>query len=217
MNETKLENGPAAASEGIDKTAGTSVFINSKKENIFKPIQAVSGVVQRKQPLPVLSNILFVQKGKQVTLVANDLDLQILTVAEIGEENSEMSTTISARKLTDILATLPDTNPLSFSKKGDHVVLSSGKSKFELQTISAEEFPVITEVDLEHAFTMSCLRFKYLLNMVSFACAVNNVRYFLNGVYICAENNKVRGVATDGHRLALCDLSLIHISEPTRH
>ena len=87
MNETKLENGPAAASEGIDKTAGTSVFINSKKENIFKPIQAVSGVVQRKQPLPVLSNILFVQKGKQVTLVANDLDLQILTVAEIGEEN----------------------------------------------------------------------------------------------------------------------------------
>lgn len=117
-----------------------------------------------------------------------------------------MSTTISARKLTDILATLPDTNPLSFSKKGDHVVLSSGKSKFELQTISAEEFPVITEVDLEHAFTMSCLRFKYLLNMVSFACAVNNVRYFLNGVYICAENNKVRGVATDGHRLALCDV-----------
>ena len=108
------------------------------------------------------------KKGKQVTLVANDLDLQILTVAEIGEENSEMSTTISARKLTDILATLPDTNPLSFSKKGDHVVLSSGKSKFELQTISAEEFPVITEVDLEHAFTMSCLRFKYLLNMVSF-------------------------------------------------
>ena len=85
MNETKLENGPAAVNEGIDKTAGTSVFINSKKENIFKPIQAVSGVVQRKQPLPVLSNILFVQKGKQVTLVANDLDLQILTVAEIGE------------------------------------------------------------------------------------------------------------------------------------
>lgn len=112
MDETKLDNGSAAANEGMDKAAGTSVFINSKKENIFKPIQAVSGVVQRKQPLPVLSNILFVQKGKQVTLVANDLDLQILTVAEIGEENSEMSTTISARKLTDILATLP--TPIRF-------------------------------------------------------------------------------------------------------
>lgn len=186
-----------------DKT--NTLFIQTSKENIFKPIQAVSGVVQKKQPLPVLSNILFSQKGKHVTMIANDLDIQILTVAEVGVEDADISTTISARKLNDILAALPDTNTVTFSTKGDHVVLSSGKSKFELQTISAADFPVMGEMELQHAFTMTCLRFKYLLNMVSFACAVNNVRYFLNGVYLCSENKKVRGVATDGHRLALCD------------
>lgn len=182
-----------------------TLFIQTNKENIFKPIQAVSGVVQKKQPLPVLSNILFSQKGNRVTMIANDLDIQILTFADVGVEGTDISTTISARKLNDILAALPDTNTVTFSTKGDHVVLSSGKSKFELQTISAADFPVMGEMELEHAFTMTCLRFKYLLNMVSFACAVNNVRYFLNGVYLCSKNKTVRGVATDGHRLALCD------------
>lgn len=210
MDETTLENKvveetPTSVTDEAPE-GGDRVFINAGKDTISKPISAVSGVVQRKQPLPILSNILFNQKGKTVTMVANDLDIQILTVADAGVENVNVSTTISARKLTDIFATLPDTNPVTFSTKGDHVVLSSGKSKFELQTINAAEYPVMGEMELEHAFTMSCLRLKYLLNMVSFACAVNNVRYFLNGVYLCSENNVVRGVATDGHRLALCDV-----------
>ena len=200
--------------EPAEAAPGTPVlFINGSKENIFKPIQNVSGVVQKKQPLPILSNILLAQENENVTFTATDLDIQIRTSSAIGTPNCRVSTTISSRKLNDILASLVDNSEVSFTKKGEHVLLTSGRSRFELQTLPAEDFPSMKEVKLEKAFSMPCSRFKYLLSMVSFACAVNNVRYFLNGVYICSEGTSVRAVATDGHRLALCDVDADHAYE----
>ena len=190
-----------------------SLIMRGSKESIFKPIQNVSGVVQKKQPIPILSNILVDQRGEDVTFTATDLDIQIRTKSSTGVKDSENSTTISARKLNDILASLVDGSEVSFYKKDHHVQVLSGKSKFELQTLPADDFPSMGELKLEKAFTMPSSRFKYLLSMVSFACAVNNVRYFFNGVYICSEGIGVRAVATDGHRLALCDVEAEEASE----
>lgn len=203
MADTDIQDHDPAPAKGA---SSSDLFIRGSRDNVLKPIQAVSGVVQKKHTLPVLSNILIKQKDETVTFVTTDLDIQITTEGNIGAPGSEFSTTVSAKKLCDILSSLPESSEVSLYSSKEFALLKSGRSKFELQTIKADEFPEMRLMAVEKAFTIPCDRFKYLLNMVSFACAINNVRYFLTGVYVCSEGTSIRGVATDGHRLSLCNV-----------
>lgn len=181
-------------------------FIETTRNNIIKPIQTVSGVVERKQPLPILANILIKKKGNIVSFIGTDLDIQICTESPIGIDDGDFSTTVSARKINDILSTLKDEDNITIGSKGDHLTLKSGKSKFELQTLPADDFPSMNQSEFTHGFSMPCQKFRYMLSMVYFAAAQNNIRFFLNGVLISAENQTIKAVATDGHRLALCQI-----------
>ena len=157
-------------------------FIETTRNNIIKPIQTVSGVVERKQPLPILANILIKKKGNIVSFIGTDLDIQICTESPIGIDEDDFSTTVSARKINDILSTLKDEDTITIGSKGDHLTLKSGKSKFELQTLPADGFPSMNQSEFTHGFSMPCQKFRYMLSMVYFAAAQNNIRFFLNGV-----------------------------------
>ncbi len=181
-------------------------YIETTRNNIVKPIQTVSGVVERKQPLPILANILITKKGPNVSFTGTDLDIQIRTEVQIGGDDEDFSTTVSARKINDILSTIQDEDKVIIGERDNHITLTSGKSKFELQTLPASDFPAMNQADFVHAFSMPCQKFRYILSMVYFAAAQNNIRFFLNGVLISAVGNVIKGVATDGHRLALCQV-----------
>lgn len=183
-------------------------YIDTTRELLSGPIQTVSGVIERKQPLPILANILISQQGKKVSFTGTDLDIQIKTEADIGVEEGNISTTVSSRKFNDILSTLSDSDPVQISEKGRHLSLVSNKSKFELQTLPAADFPCMNQAEFSSGFKMPCEQFKYMLSMVYFAAAQNNVRYFLNGVLLSVSEKIIRAVATDGHRLALCEMEL---------
>lgn len=186
----------------------TVPVMEGTRELISKPVSIVSGCVERKLPKPILGNFLLEKKGQNIVFTATDLNIQVSTSAVIGAGNEDFATTISAKKFADILSSLKDNSLVSISCRDEHALINSGKSKFELQTLPADQFPSMKKEDCVHAFSIPCMKFKYLLSMVSFAAAENNIRYFLNGVFLHAEDNIVGTVATDGHRLALCDAEI---------
>lgn len=179
-----------------------TIQIDTTRANLLKPIQAVSGIVESKVPMPILANILIQKEGSRVTFITSDSSMQCKTESLIGLGEGNFSTTVSAKKLTAILSTLKDDDSVRLSDNDKQVLLSADHSRFELQTLPSEEFPVMRNHEYIHAFSMPCSNFKYMLSMVSFAAAQNSVRYFLNGVLLTAEDKLIKAVATDGHRLA---------------
>lgn len=181
-------------------------LVKGSRDALLKPLQVVSGIVERRQTLPILANILVRKDGDKVSFTATDLEIQIQTRAEIGAGEDVAATTVAARKLVDILRALPESD-VALSLANKKMAVASGKSRFQLQTLPAEEFPTIAQADFTADFTLPAARFKYLLSMVHFAMAQQDIRYYLNGMLMVVEGNTVRAVATDGHRLALCEVS----------
>lgn len=180
------------------------IIIKGFKAEVAKPILAVSGAVEKKQTVPILANILIRKQGQKVVFTGSDEQIEISSEASIGVGDDEFATTVSSVKLCGILSSIPEDAEVTISQTDNHLIVKSGRTKFNLQTISAEQYPVMKEqMSFQYSFSMPCIRFKNMLAMVQFAAAVNNVRYFLNGVYVTAENNIVRTVGTDGHRLSM--------------
>lgn len=194
--------------ENEEETRQNIPVIEGTKELISKPVNIVGGCVENKLPKPILGNLMIEKQGSNVVFTATDLNIQISTSAAIGSGDNNTSLTLSAKKISDILASLKDNSLVSISCMDDHAFVISGKSKFEIQTLPSEEYPSMKREECTHAFSIPCMKFKYLLSMVSFAAAENNVRYFLNGVLLHADENQVTTVATDGHRMALCSVEL---------
>jgi DNA polymerase III subunit beta len=181
-------------------------LVKASRDALLKPLQVVSGIVERRQTLPILANILVRKDGERVSFTATDLEIQIQTSADIGAGKDAAATTIAARKLVDILRALPESDvALSLSNK--KMAIASGKSRFNLQTLAAEEFPTIAQAEFTADFTLPASTFKYLLSMVHFAMAQQDIRYYLNGMLLVVDGATVRAVATDGHRLALCEVT----------
>ena len=181
-------------------------LVKASRDALLKPLQVVSGIVERRQTLPILANILVRKDGERVSFTATDLEIQIQTSADIGAGKDAAATTIAARKLVDILRALPEADvALSLSNK--KMAIASGKSRFNLQTLAAEEFPTIAQAEFTADFTLPASTFKYLLSMVHFAMAQQDIRYYLNGMLLVVDGATVRAVATDGHRLALCEVT----------
>jgi DNA polymerase-3 subunit beta len=182
------------------------VFVKAARDALLKPLQVVSGIVERRQTLPILANVLVRKDGERVAFTATDLEIQIQTSADVGAGKDAVATTVAARKLVDILRALPEAD-VTLSLANKKLTLQSGKSRFALQTLAAEEFPTVAQAEFSADFTLPAATLKYLLGMVHFAMAAQDIRYYLNGMLLVVDGETVRAVATDGHRLALCEVT----------
>ena len=182
------------------------------REALLKPLQLVIGVVERRQTLPILSNVLFSLSNKNLSITGTDLEVEIVGLTAVSASEEEGSVTISARKTLDICRSLPEGATLKFSSSEGKASIQSGKSKFMLSTLPANEFPTVDEGEKSLEFNVSGKDLQKLIESTSFAMAQQDVRYYLNGMLWELTSGQIRTVATDGHRMALadgkCDLAL---------
>jgi len=184
------------------------LLVQSERNALLTSLSAVVGVVERRHTLPILSNLLLEKKGDKLTVLATDLELQISTQlgAQVGED---FAITIAARKLFDIVRALPDDAKVKLDTKDSQVVVSAGKSRFTLQTLPAADFPrVETGAGLGEAIRLPQKTLKRLLQLVQFAMASQDIRYYLNGMLLVLGGKQLRVVATDGHRLSYAETEL---------
>lgn len=184
------------------------LLVQSERNALLASLTAVVGVVERRHTLPILSNILLEKKAGKLTLLATDLELQISTQLD-AQSGEDFAITIAARKLFDIVRALPDSAKVKLDTKDSQVVVSAGKSRFTLQTLPAADFPrVETGAGLGEAIRLPQKTLKRLLQLVQFAMASQDIRYYLNGMLLVLEGKQLRVVATDGHRLSYAETEL---------
>ena len=175
------------------------------RETLLKPLQNVIGVVERRQTLPVLGNLLIVGDDNSLVVTATDLEVEIQAkVATKIDEPGEI--TLPARKLVDICKALPEGSKIQVTIQDQKGQIRSGKSRFTLATLPAADFPVVEAIKGDCSFTIGQSKLKELIERTQFSMAQQDVRYYLNGLMLEISNGLLRGVATDGHRLALCDM-----------
>ncbi len=174
------------------------------REALIKPLQLVAGVVERRQTLPVLSNILLVAEGDQLSLTGTDLEVELVGRVTLDEPAEAGSITVPARKLMDICKSLPDEARIELTQSGQKMIIKAGRSRFSLSTLPAAEFPNVEDSPetLELTITQNALR--HLIDKTGFSMAQQDVRYYLNGMLLEIANGQLRSVSTDGHRLATC-------------
>ena len=185
------------------------IVFQSTQAQVLAALQSVAGIVERRHTLPVLANVLIRKTAGQLQLTTSDLEIQIRTQADLGGDDAAFATTVGARKLIDILRTLPADQTVSLESSASKLILKGGKSKFTLQTLPAEDFPLVQESpSFGPVFSVPQKTLKNLLSQVSFSMAVHDIRYYLNGILFVAEGKKLSLVATDGHRLAFASADL---------
>jgi DNA polymerase-3 subunit beta len=183
-------------------------LVSTSRDTLLKPLQVVSGIVERRHTLPILANLLLRKQNEKIAFVSTDIEIQITTYADFGVGEEDYSTTVGARKLLDILRALPE-GPVNLNLKDSRMVVQSGKSRFTLQTLAANEFPTMQEVtENVSSLSVSQKLFKQLISQVYFAMASQDIRYYLNGMLFVIEGKNLIAVATDGHRLAYGQITL---------
>jgi DNA polymerase-3 subunit beta len=185
------------------------LLVQSERNALLASLSAVVGVVERRHTLPILSNLLLEKKNGALTVLATDLELQVSTQIDCAEAGEDFAITIAARKLFDIVRALPDTAKIKLDTKDSQVVVSAGKSRFTLQTLPAADFPrVETGAGLGETIRLPQKTLKRLLQLVQFAMASQDIRYYLNGMLLVLDGTQLRVVATDGHRLSYAETQL---------
>lgn len=185
------------------------IVLKSPQEKLLTALQAVSGIVERRHTLPVLANVLLRKTGGEIEFTTSDLEIQVRTRADFDGDAGNFATTVGARKLIDILRSLPADQNVTLSSAQNKLTLAGGKSRFTLQTLPAEDFPLVQEAaDFGPMFSVPQKSLKALIAQVHFAMAVHDIRYYLNGILFVAEGRSLTLVATDGHRLALAQATL---------
>ncbi|MBE8715670.1 DNA polymerase III subunit beta [Cellvibrio polysaccharolyticus] len=178
-------------------------FIVSR-EALLKPLQLVAGVVERRQTLPVLSNVLLVLKGDQLSLTGTDLEVEIIGRVPVEQGGVAGDITVPARKLVDICKSLPDGSMIEFIQEEQRILVRSGRSRFTLSTLPASDFPNVEDAPGNLQFNCARQEIKRLIERTAFAMAQQDVRYYLNGMLWEVRQDQLRVVATDGHRMAMC-------------
>ncbi len=185
------------------------IVLKATQDKFLGVLQSVAGIVERRHTLPILANVLIRKMGAQLQLTTSDLEIQIRTTAELGGDEGDFTTTVGARKLIDVLRSMPSDQTVSLESAQNKLILKGGKSRFTLQTLPAEDFPLVQEAaSFGPVFSVPQKVLKELLNQVSFAMAVHDIRYYLNGILFVAEGKQLSLVATDGHRLAFSSATL---------
>ena len=185
------------------------LLVQSERNTFLASLSAVVGVVERRHTLPILSNLLLEKKNGTLTVLATDLELQVSTKMNCPEAGEDFAITIAARKLFDIVRALPDAARIKLDTRDSQVVVSAGKSRFTLQTLPAADFPrVETGAGLGEVIRLPQKTLKRLLQLVQFAMASQDIRYYLNGMLLVQDGTRLRVVATDGHRLSYVETAL---------
>ncbi|NML42536.1 DNA polymerase III subunit beta [Ramlibacter sp. G-1-2-2] len=185
------------------------IVLKATQEKLLSVLQSVAGIVEKRHTLPILANVLLRKTGNNVQFTTSDLEIQIRTNTDMDGDTGNFTTTVGARKLIDILRTMPGDQTVSLESAQNKLILKGGKSRFTLQTLPAEDFPLVQEApSFGPVFSVPQKTLKDLLNQVSFAMAVHDIRYYLNGILFVAEGKSLSLVATDGHRLAFASATL---------
>ncbi len=180
--------------------------ITIQREALLRPLQAVSGVVEKKQTLPILANVLLTIKDEHLFLTGTDLEIELVGCVRMGSSTAVNATTVSARKLFDICRTLPDGILLHLSLEKNYLVVRAGESQFMLNTLPPQDFPNLEDSDYPTQFTLQMSQLKNLLTKTYFAMAQQDVRHYLNGAFLDIGQSVIKCIAADGHRLALTTL-----------
>ena len=185
------------------------IVLKAPQDKVLAVLQSVAGIVERRHTLPILANVMLRKSGNALQFTTSDLEIQIRTTAELGGDEADFATTVNARKLIDILRSMPADQTVSVEASQDKLVLKGGKSRFTLQTLPAADFPLVQEsASFGPTFSVPQNTLKNLLSQVAFAMAVQDIRYYLNGILFVAEGKQLSLVATDGHRLAFASATL---------
>jgi DNA polymerase-3 subunit beta len=185
------------------------VLVKAKRDEILVPLSAVSGIIERRHTLPILSNVLIERVGGNLSFVATDIEIQITAKSGLEAAAESHSITVGARKLLDILRALPDSAEVSLQQQDKKLLVKAGRSRFSLQSLPAEDFPKLAKPAGEAArFKLEQRALRRLLSLVQYAMAQQDIRYYLNGLLMVVEDRSLKLVATDGHRLALATLKL---------
>ncbi|HNP35785.1 MAG TPA: DNA polymerase III subunit beta [Woeseiaceae bacterium] len=181
--------------------------LSAARDVLLKPLQAVIGVVERRQTMPILSNVLLVARNGELSVTATDLEVELVARAEVDVESGG-EITVSGRKLLDICKALPEAAVVQLVVSGEKMSIRSGRSKFSLTTLPAAEFPTVDDIKAGQTITVGQDVLATLIEKTHFSMAQQDVRYYLNGMLLEVRGQHLKAVATDGHRLALCQATL---------
>lgn len=185
------------------------VLIKTHRDTLLAPLQSVSGIVERRHTLPILSNVLLEKRADRLTLLATDIEIQITTSTAVAASEGDGAVTVGARKLQEILRSLPESTEVSLVLEDKRLQVRAGKSKFSLQTLPADDFPRMTISEGEtKELQLTQKAFRQLLGKTQYSMAAQDVRYYLNGLMLLVDGKELRAVATDGHRLAYASVEI---------
>lgn len=179
-----------------------------ERDRLLKPLQQVAGVVEKRQTMPVLSNVLLIVDQDTLSLTGTDLEVELVAQVSLPERFDSFETTVPAKKLLDICKSLPDDSTIYFLLEDQKLTIKCGRSRFSLATLPANEFPNLEESQGDVSFSINQDYLKSILDRTSFAMAQQDVRFYLNGMLFEISTNLLRVVSTDGHRLALCNAEI---------
>lgn len=184
------------------------LLIQAERDSLLKPLATVTGIVERRHTLPILSNVLIAKHDGQLTFLATDLEIQITTEQNHGE-GGDFQLTVSAKKFQDILRAIPDGATVTLDQDDSRLTVKAGKSRFNLQTLPAQDFPRLAiDNNVKSVIRLPQSQLKALIARVQYAMAHQDIRYYLNGLFMVTEGKSLKLVATDGHRLAFVESEL---------
>jgi DNA polymerase-3 subunit beta len=182
--------------------------LSAAREVILKPLQTVVGVVERRQTMPILSNVLLSVEGGKLKITATDLEVEMVAETDVKADGGG-EITVPGRKLHDIFRALPEGVNVELSLSGERLTVKAGRSRFTLSTLRAADFPTIDEIAAKQTLRVSRADLRRLVEKTHFSMAQQDVRYYLNGLLLETDKKRLRAVATDGHRLALSEIELV--------
>jgi DNA polymerase-3 subunit beta len=181
--------------------------LTATREEILEPLQNIIGVVERRQTMPVLSNVLLSARNNKLAITGTDLEVELVSTKGL-EVSQAGDVTVPGRKFLDICRALPEGTPVTLATEGERLSIRGGRSRFTLTTLPAAEFPLVDDVSAQQTISVSQAEFRRLIDKTHFSMAQQDVRYYLNGMLLEADGKTLRAVATDGHRLSLCETAL---------
>ncbi|MGD9598834.1 MAG: DNA polymerase III subunit beta [Steroidobacteraceae bacterium] len=187
--------------------------ISATRAEVLNPLQSVIGVVERRQTMPILANVLLAARNNRLSITGTDLEVELVASGEANVQQAG-EVTVPGRKLLDIFRALPDDAKVTLTTEGDRVLVRAGRSRFTLSSLPATEYPVVEEIHAQQTLSVPQPEFRRLIEKTHFSMAQQDVRYYLNGLLVEVEASSLRAVATDGHRLAICECTL---EQPARN
>lgn len=185
------------------------VLVKAKRDELLRPLSSVSGIIERRHTLPILSNVLIDRGADGLSFLATDIEIQITARSPVQQEGEAFALTVGARKLLDILRALPEDSEITLQQQDRRLMVKADRSRFALQTLPAEDFPRLASPSGEAArFSLPQKALRRLLGLVQYAMAQQDIRYYLNGLLMVVEDKQLKLVATDGHRLAYAAMNL---------